>query len=199
MAKKVILQNVRLGPFPDLHTAKQYQGKGAFNYKVTLLVDKKSQVAKDILAAYQEVAKEAWQEKANARLEEFKGNKLMTFILDGDKTADKGGHAGCLVVSAKKKQEDGRPEVRARNKQLLAAGDDGYPYGGCYVNAVLEVWAQTKENPGMRCKVLGVQFVKDGDAFIAGSKASEDDFEDLSDGADAPDVGMAASGGGGLV
>ena len=63
---------------------------------------------------------------------------------------------------------------------------DGRPYSGCYVNATVELWAQQNTTGrGMRAELLGVQFLRDGDAFAAGSKPSEDDFDDVSEGADA--------------
>jgi hypothetical protein len=45
---------------------------------------------------------------------------------------------------------------------------------------VVDIWAQeNKFGKGVRAQLLGVQFVKDGEAFRKTSKASEDDFADL--------------------
>ena len=62
----------------------------------------------------------------------------------------------------------------------------GRPYGGCYVNATIEVWAQNNDfGKTTRAQLLAVQFAKDGDAFGAGTaKGSADEFEDLSDSGD---------------
>jgi len=80
---------------------------------------------------------------------------------------------------------DVRPTVLDRDKSPLIAAD-GRPYAGCYVNAVVEIWAQdNKYGRGLRAALKGVQFVKDGDAFSGGGTASPDDFADLSAGADA--------------
>jgi hypothetical protein len=72
-----------------------------------------------------------------------------------------------------------RPTVIDRNKAQLTQAD-GRPYGGCYVNMLVEIWAQDN-NFGKRvnASLKGVQFVKDGDAFAGGTVASPDDFEDL--------------------
>ncbi|MWN55950.1 ssDNA-binding protein, partial [Escherichia coli] len=57
---------------------------------------------------------------------------------------------------------------------------------GCYVNAVIDIWAQDN-NFGKRINASlgGVQFLRDGDAFAGGGVASADDFDDISEGADA--------------
>lgn len=64
------------------------------------------------------------------------------------------------------------------------AKEDGIIYSGCYVNLRAEIWCQdNKWGQCVRAKLLGVQFVEDGDAFGSGSKpASADDFPDLEDG-----------------
>lgn len=59
------------------------------------------------------------------------------------------------------------------------------PYSGCYVNASVEFWAQDGENPGIRCSLRAVQFLRDGDAFAGGSKVAADELDDLAGGADA--------------
>ena len=67
-------------------------------------------------------------------------------------------------------------------------GDEpsGRPYAGCYVNAVLEFWAQdNKFGKRVNATLMGVQFFRDGDAFSGGGAASDDDFDDVTSGADA--------------
>lgn len=196
-SKKVILKNVRLS-WPKLYTAVQYQGKGDFNYEATFIIDPASEAAKVLQAAYLEVARETWADKAEDHLANFKGNLLKTFFYSGSLKPEVEGYAGQLIAKAKRKQKDGRPDVRDRDGKSPLAEADGRPYGGCYVNAILELWGQEGANTGMRCKLLGIQFVKDGDRFSGGAPAQDDDYDNLSDGADAPDVGApAATGTGG--
>lgn len=196
---KITLENVRLGAWPVLWEARDYQNDGNFNFSAKFHIPKNSPAAKLLLDTYQQVATEEWKEKAGSVLQQLKGNNLKTFITDGDLFAEKEAHSGHYIISSKRPKSDGRPDVRDRNKQPLAQ-EDGKPYGGCYVRAILDVWAQDNQyGKGMRCKLLGVQFVKDGDAFAGtGSSASEDDFADLGDGEDAPELG-AATGTGGYV
>ena len=51
----------------------------------------------------------------------------------------------------------------------------GKPYSGCYVNAIIECWAQDNKEFGKRINfgLKGVQFLRDGDAFSGGGKAAD--------------------------
>ena len=63
---------------------------------------------------------------------------------------------------------------------MALKSEDGIIYGGCYVNGVIEIYVQKGENSGVRCALLGVQFVREGQAF-AGSRATDNDFDDIAD------------------
>jgi len=81
-------------------------------------------------------------------------------------------------VSARSKT---RPTVLNRDKTPVAEAD-GVLYGGCYVNALLDVWAQDNAfGKRINATLKGVQFVRDGDAFGGGAPASADDFPDESE------------------
>jgi hypothetical protein len=129
------------------------------------------------------VAKEKWGPKAESVLENMTktGRKPDVFFVrepyksrNGDVYA---GFEGMFFVSAKSKT---RPLIIDRDRTPLVPSD-GRPYGGCFVNAQIDVWAQdNKYGRALRATLTGVQFVKDGDAFTGGAPASADDFEDLS-------------------
>ncbi len=58
------------------------------------------------------------------------------------------------------------------------------PYGGCYVNAQIEIYAMDGQPPqgkSINASLLAVQFLRDGAAF-GGSRADESDFSDVSTG-----------------
>ncbi len=95
-------------------------------------------------------------------------------------------HDGFMILSAKRKESQGRPTVIDGQRNNLEPAD-GKPYSGCYVNAIVDVYAQTGDFEGIRCSLKGVQFERDGDAFAGGSAASADDFETIEEGADALD------------
>jgi hypothetical protein len=72
-------------------------------------------------------------------------------------------------------------------KQPLSVGS-GKPYAGCYVNASVEVWVQDNQwGKRVNCTLRGVQFLRDGDAFGGGAPASADEFDTVTEGADASD------------
>lgn len=179
---KVILQNVRLS-FPDLFDAKQYDGKGEFNYRAQFLVEPGSANDKAIQAAIKEVAKAKWGAKADTTLKGIVGQSQKYCYIDGG-TKDYDGYAGMMALASTRNQDKGRPLVIDADKTPLVKGD-GKPYAGCFVNASVEFWAQDNGfGKGMRCTLLGVQFFREGDAFGGGSAPSEDDFESI----DAPDM-----------
>lgn len=182
---KVKLVGVRHA-FPDLFEAVQFNGEGEFRYGDTFFIVKGSDNHKLVSDAVNQVATEAWKSKAPAMLESFKNNPNKYCVSDGDlKTYE--GPEGCIVLAARRKAKDGRPGTFGlRGKTDPVTSEDGVLYSGCYVVATVDIWAQTKDFPGIRCTLLGVQFHSDGDAFSGGSTLDPDDFEDLSSGSDAP-------------
>lgn len=180
---KVKLSNVRLS-FPDLFEAVQFQGQGPFNYRASFLLPKDHAAVKDIDAAMIAVAKEKWGTKAQATLLGIRGNSQKCCMADGDaKGYD--GYEGNWALSTTRPQEKGRPLVVDQSKNPLVAAD-GKPYAGCYVNASVELWAQDNQyGKAIRATLLGVQFLRDGDAFGGGSAPDPEDFEEIAEGAGA--------------
>ena len=179
---KVVLKGVRLA-FPDLWVAKEYEaGDGKFRYNATYLVEPGSDNDKAIQAAIGEVAKETYGAKASAMLESLRGNANKYCYLKGD-LKEYDGFAGMLYLSTHRNQGQGAPKVVDKDPKVDLLASSGKPYAGCYVNATVDIYAQKGQYPGIRASMIAVQFAKDGDAF-AGTPASADDFEDLSDGAD---------------
>jgi hypothetical protein len=179
---KIKLSNVRLS-FPDLFEAREYQGDGNFKYAATFLVTPGSTEDALIKAAIQEVALDVYAKKAPQMLASFAGSKQQMCYLSGD-TKVYDGYQGMMALSSKRKQADGRPGVFDRNLSPIAEAD-GKIYGGCYVNAMVDLWAQSGTTPGIRCSLISVQFFRDGDAFGGSSAPTTDDFEAYEDGADA--------------
>lgn len=172
---KVKLQNVRLA-FPKLFKAEQVNGEGDPQFSATFILPKNHPNVKDIENAILQVAKEKWADKADAILKKVKA-ELKTCLKDGDLKADLEGFAGNYFLSASNKT---RPYVINRDKTQLTP-DDGVMYAGCYVYAVIDIWAMDNKFGKRICASLsGVQFYKDGDAFTGGGIASDDDFDDLS-------------------
>ena len=93
-----------------------------------------------------------------------------------------------MSVSGNRGVDKGPILVLDKDARTVITSDSGKLYAGCYVNATIDIWAQSGEfGPAIRCTPIGVQFVRTGDAFTGAPPATTDDFEDLTDGADAGD------------
>ncbi len=149
------LANVRLS-FPQLFEAKSVNN-GEPRFSAQFLIDKASQseLLKTIRDAMTTVFNEKWPN----------GAKNVKHCLHEGTEKDYDGYGeDVMFVSASSKEAP--HVVDGANRPLLRSS--GKPYGGCYVNAVVRCWAQDN-NFGKRinAQLLGVQFVKDGEAFGA--------------------------------
>ncbi len=180
---KLKLKNVRLA-FPSLFEAKTVAGEGKPAFSATFLIDPADKQVAEINAAIDAVGAEKWGAKAKAMLAQLRaGDKVC--LHNGDLKASYDGFAGNLFISARNPT---RPTVVDADKSVLVAAD-GKPYAGCYVHAVLELWAQDNQyGKRINATLMGVQFFKDGDSFTGGGAASEDDFDDVSADAMADDL-----------
>lgn len=172
---KIKLQNVRLS-FPSLFRKAQFQGEET-KYEATFMLHKEQ---------HADTIKEIKKAIDAAIKENLKGAKLPAdkiCLKDGDESGrdEYEGHYTIKAANSK------RPKVIDRDKSPLTE-DDGKPYSGCYVNAVIELWAQNNGyGKRINANLLGVQFAKDGEPFASGEVASDDDF-DLVEGSDDFDI-----------
>lgn len=182
---KVVLKDVRISFCQSLFEAEQYQGKGPFRHSASFLVAPGSDNDKAIRAAILAAAKEKWTKPgaAEKKIEALKGNSNKFCYQDGN-LKDYDGYQDMMYIGGHRQQKDGAPLVIDRNKAPLRA-EDGKIYGGCYVNASIDIYAQDGENDGIRCGLVAVQFLRDGDSFGGAAKSKGDEFEDLGEGADA--------------
>jgi hypothetical protein len=162
---KIKLSNVRLS-FPSLFRKAVFSGEET-KFEATFLLDKNAQADKiaEIDAAIKAMMKDA-----------LKGAKLPAdkiCLRDGD-DVDYAGYAGHMSIKASTPK---RPMVLDRDRSPLAE-DDNRLYAGCYVNAIVELWAQNNQyGKRINANLLGVQFFKDGEPFSDGVTASADDFD----------------------
>lgn len=189
---QVKLKKVRLS-FPALFEAEQYEGAGPFKYRASFLFKPESGTEKDLRAAMEVVAKEEWKDKAKQILANADDDSKLRFIVDGNKKSYDG-YENMLCVTATRMQDKKRPLILDKKPwkdETDAAGnkipntltqESGKPYAGCYVNAVIELWAQNnKFGKTIRAQLVSIQFDSDGDHFGSGStKGNPDDYEDLS-------------------
>lgn len=161
------LKNVRLS-FPSLFKKAEFDGV-ATKFEATFLLDKDSQA--DQVAMVEQKIEEFLKEKFPKGAP--KSIKRTVFV-DGD-TKDYDGYANQMAF---KGSNNKRPTLIDRDKTPIIE-EDNILYAGCYVNAIVDLWYSDHAKGGKQVlgNVLGVQFVKDGDAFGADTTADVDDFD----------------------
>lgn len=186
---QVKLENVRIAYAQGLFEPRvPREGQGKAKYNCAFLFPKDHPAVKALTDACVAVAKAKWGPKADANLAAIKaGDKLP--VHNGDAKPESAGYAGNLYMNA---SNEIRPTVVDGNRAPLTAAD-GKPYSGCYVNAIVDVWAQdNKFGKRINASLMGVQFYADGEKLAGGSVAAADDFEAIP----AAKVEEAAEGGG---
>jgi hypothetical protein len=166
------LECVRLS-FPDLWEAKVV-GDSEPKFSAAFLLDKKKH--EDLIVQCKTIAwaaaKEHFKDKAKDLVQ---SGKLKIFLHEGKEKDYEGYDDTNMFISASSKK---RPVVVDRDKTPLAESD-GRPYAGCFVNAVVRIWVQDNQyGKRINAELMGVQFVKDGEAFGA-APLSDDAFENL--------------------
>jgi len=171
---KVKLSNVRLA-FPALFEARTVNGEGDPAFSASFILPPNHPDIKVLNAAIEEVARDKWGAKTDGILKQARAADKVC-LHDGDSKTEYAGFEGNLYVSTRSKS---RPLVIDRDKSPLTAAD-GRPYGGCFVNASIDLWAQDN-NFGKRvnASLAGVQFAREGEPFSGGGAASADEFDDL--------------------
>lgn len=172
---KVVLQNVVLR-FADIWEPKAFEEGQSKRYSATFLVEPGSENDTKIRAALSAVAKEAWKEEGDKKIKMWANDKMKFCYRDGNQY-DYDGCADKMLLATTRQEADGRPKIVNRAKEALEQSG-GKPYPGCTVNAVVDIYAQTKKFPGIRCSLGTIQYIKDGAAF---SKRGDDGLSDLPD------------------
>lgn len=173
---EVKLSDVRLSHPHIFETTTYKKDKNARpRFSSSFILDKKKHAKQieQIEDAIEDVKKAKWSRGAPR----IKEDNLCLF--NGDDT-DKDEYQGAMVLKAAS-PESRRPAVIDRNKAPLVA-KDGRPYGGCYVNAIVRIYAYDEYDDQVLASLEAVQFVRDGDAFGAAPVNVDEKFEDLGDG-----------------
>lgn len=191
MGTIVQLKHVRIAFIDDLFTPAQYEGKGDFRHSATLIVEPGGANDKAIQAAIKGEALTAWGKNSESMLEDLRGDKKAYSYQKNKK--DKSGEVydgfeNMFALGAIRKAKEGtplflhnikdsNPDSKHFGKALRLTGAEGVIYAGCYVNAKVEMWAQSGTHRGMRCCLLGVQFDGPGDSFGGASRPTDDGFD----------------------
>lgn len=182
----VVVKNARLS-FPHLHEPQEQEnddGSTRRSYNCVLMVPKEDNphldsVLEGIKRAGAAAKKRAW---GNSPSEWPKIPQSMTCFKDGDNddhfTTPRDEYAGHYVISTSAPEK--RPPNVLTNRKDSATGrwieavpgQKGDPYAGCYVNAIIELYAQKKDPKRkmpnrINASIQTVQFRSDGEPFGA--------------------------------
>lgn len=187
MGTRVKLEKVRLAFIDALFVAKEFKaGDGKFRYSATPLVEPGSKNDKALHDAIKEEAVKVFGAKADAKIKEFSVTSQKFCYTSGD-GSEYDGFEGMMVLRAHRRAADGAPKIRDKDGTTDLTAADGRPYGGCYGNVWVDIYAMKEGNPGIFCSLVAVQFHSDGDAF-SGNRISDDEITPIEDGADTEDL-----------
>ena len=184
--RELIIKDARLS-FPNLFTPRTGPGgEGDPRYSAMLILAPDSPSVAAILAAAKAVATEKWGEQGEKILAALKQQKGLCFG-KGEERLNKDGEvpeelAGKVWLNTGRPEKKGPPLVVDRDPRVRVTEASGRVYGGCYVNAKVQIWPL--DMPGVQRRIVAtldtIQFVRDGDAFGGGRAPSADGLEDLS-------------------
>ncbi|MFC3724471.1 ssDNA-binding protein [Neoaquamicrobium sediminum] len=180
--RRVQLKDVRIG-HPQLFNARGFgkSNSGEKAYSAQFYIDlstKQGKAQEDAILDAEEAAMEREFGEDRKKWPKIKkDNKPYFYGDDVDEDERKPEWEGMLVVKSRNKK---RPRVLDRDKTDLDEAD-GLPYGGCYVDAIVQLWGQTYEGiPRLNNALEAVRFRRDGEAFGA-APVDPDEFDDLDD------------------
>ena len=169
------VQNVRIS-FPNIFQASAFAEGQTKKFSATFIMDEDH--------PQMEALKEAIEQTAIAKWDKKIPSSLKRPLRDGEEKDLDGFGEGTFFFNASNTK---RPVLKDKDLSALVE-DDGKPYAGCYVNAIIELWGQDNQyGKRVNANVLAVQFAKDGEPFGDGVSASIDDFDDVEPVADMDD------------
>jgi len=171
--QRITIKDVRIAYAQGVFEARAAKPGDKPKFGAAFLFPKDHPAVKQLSEAVIKAATAKWGAKANEMLAMLKAGDRLP-IHSGDAKAMSGGYAGNLYLNAGNAI---KPLVLDADRSFLSA-TDGKPYSGCYVNAIVEIWAQDNQHgKRVNASLLGVQFVRDGERLAGGSVATANDFE----------------------
>jgi hypothetical protein len=184
---QVKLADCRLSFFKGFKATASVSG-GRETYKSSFLFDPSTKAGKANIkaleAAVEAVGRDKWKDKWPAIKKGIKEDRMC--FRDGDTFvgSESGeiydGYEGMMALTG---ANQNRFTIVDRDRTPLTE-EDGKPYSGCYVNAVVRLYAvadKEKGGNGVFCTIEAVQYFRKGAAFGATAMSAEEAFDDLSD------------------
>lgn len=156
---EIYLEDVRLS-YPHLFVPKPYKDdkNSSPRFSATFILDKKDHRAliEEIEDAIEAVKVAKWDDD----IPRIKSDKIC--FTDGN-DADQEEYQDAMVLRSAS-PENKPPKVIDQKKQELDERS-GKPYGGCYVNAIVRIFAYDKYGPQINCSLEAVQYLRKGESF----------------------------------
>jgi hypothetical protein len=181
---RVKLKNVRIA-FADVYVPKEGKvdektgKKGEAKYAASFLIPKEGDAddkanLTNLKKAKEAVMKAKWPGKDPSK--SLKPEKLCT--RDGD-LEPYDGYEGMFYVSSSNKDQPVLIDCRKGKDGKWMPAAPGRIYGGCYVNAIVTLWAQDNEHgKRVNASLEAVQFLRDGETFGKGRIDADSEFDD---------------------
>jgi hypothetical protein len=165
---KIKMQSVRLS-FPSLFNTAKFGAEDTGKYEATFILDKKRHA--EVIAQIKSAVEKLMKEELKAKLP---ADKIC--LKDGDEMG-RPEYEGTYTVKASSKR---RPLVINRDKSPITESDN-VVYAGCYVNAIISLWAQNNQfGKRVNAQLDGIQFACDGEPFGDGG-VDVDEFDAFGD------------------
>jgi hypothetical protein len=142
---------------------------GDMKYSASLIIPKNSETAK-------RANKVVLDLMAKPETKQILGKTKPKYELlrDGDEKEDPA-YEGAYFINAKS-NEDHPPKIM--DKDRVEVADPNEVYAGCYVQAIISIYAYNKNgSSGLGATLLGIRKIKDGEP-LTGSVVTESDFDD---------------------
>ena len=173
--EKIIIPEARLA-FSEGVFEKQSVNGGEPQYGCTLIIPASSPAIATVTAEEDWLAALAWADKAATMMQMIRANNGQA-LKPGALKAKFDGFVGNFFISA-----NAKVQPTTVNRQGVQIGaKDGVLYSGCYVLAHVSLWTQDNQwGQKINANLLGLQFLRDGDAFSGGpAPSSASDFANL--------------------
>ena len=179
------INNARLS-FPQLVTPKAFAPGQPEKYSADFILEAGDPAYDQFKAMAAKLAKEKWADKAPQILNMIKDNKKLRAFGEGSERIRTDGsiyegYEGGVYIGGNSTEQ---PDCYDANGEKLM--NISKLYGGCVVNAFVKPWLQdNKFGKAIRCDLVAIQFVQDGESFGGGRVATEGLFQPV---AGAPDA-----------
>ena len=172
---RITIKKARIAFCQNLFKAGVVNAGDTPKFSSCFILEKDDPQIKMINEAIVKTAKEKWKEDADKILKAAK-NKDYLCLHDGDDKAQYEGFEGNVYISASSYK---KPVVRNTDGTPLSE-EQGVLYAGCYVHAIVDVWAMdNKYGKKINAELKAVVYHSEGDAFCGSAPVSEDELEDL--------------------